>query len=193
MISQLPYYRIYLLTVWQERSRSPPEQITWRFRLEDPRTGRQQAFTDAATFMSALQKLIVSGQETEEKRMSTTESKAFIQQYLDAINGKAKPLELVKHYVADADEALQQHIADAEAAFPHYELIAEDLIAEGDKAVVRFSLRATHQGEFMGIPPTGKTINVPGMIIYRIATGKIVEHWMQIDSVALMQQLGVQA
>jgi hypothetical protein len=49
-----PYYRIYLLTVWQEHNRGPPEPITWRFRLEDPRTGRQQAFADVATLMAAL-------------------------------------------------------------------------------------------------------------------------------------------
>ena len=52
--SRPPSYRIYLLTVWQERSRGPPESIIWRFRLEDPRTGQQQAFADAATLMSAL-------------------------------------------------------------------------------------------------------------------------------------------
>ena len=123
--------------------------------------------------------------------MSTTESKAFIQRYLDALSGKNKPPALVNQYVADVDEALKQHIAGAEAAFPHYELIAEDLIAEGDKVVVRFTLRATHQGDFMGVSATGRQINVPGIIIYRIADGKIVEHWMQIDSVAMMQQLGV--
>jgi predicted ester cyclase len=198
MTTKPAYYRIYLLTVWQERNRGPPEQLTWRFRLEDPRTGQQQAFADAATFITALQRLTVSGQGAEENMMSTTESRAFIQQYLAALSGKAKPPTLVNHYVADADEALRQHIADAEAAFPYYELIAEDLIAEGDKAVVRFTLRAIHQGEFMGIPATGRTINVPGMIIYRIATDKnnavkIVAHWMQIDSVVMMQQLGVQA
>jgi hypothetical protein len=57
MTNKPPYYRIYLLTVWQERNRGPPERITWRFRLEDPRTGRQQAFADAASFMTALQVL----------------------------------------------------------------------------------------------------------------------------------------
>ncbi len=189
-----PYYRIYLLTVWQEHNRGPPEPITWRFRLEDPRSGQQQVFADAASLMTALQELTLSIQGEEKKAMSTTDSKAFIQQYLDALSGKAKPPVLVNQYVADADEALQQHIADAEAAFPHYELIADDLIAEGDKAVVRFSLRATHQGEFMGIPATGRSINVPGIIIYRVATNennevKIVEHWMQIDAMAMMQQL----
>ncbi len=65
MTSQPPYYRIYLLTVWQERSRGPPAQITWRFRLEDPRSGRQQAFADAATLMSALQAIAATTDPVE--------------------------------------------------------------------------------------------------------------------------------
>lgn len=129
----------------------------------------------------------------QETIMTTAESRTLIQQYLDAINGKEKSPGLVNQYVADADEALKQHIAYAEAAFPCYALIAEDLIAESDKVVLRFNLHGTHQSEFMGIPATGREINVPGIIIYRIADGKIVEHWMQIDSAAMMQQLGVQA
>lgn len=124
--------------------------------------------------------------------MSTAESRTFVQQYLDAISGKDKPLALLNQYIANSDEALKQHIVDAETGFPHYELIAEDLIAEGNKVVVRFNLHATHQGNFMGIAATGKEINVPGIIIYSIDEGKIIEHWMQIDSMAMMQQLGVQ-
>ncbi|MCB0063451.1 MAG: hypothetical protein KDE19_15120 [Caldilineaceae bacterium] len=54
MTDEPPYYRIYLLTVWQERQQGPPAQVTWRFRLEDPRTGRQRAFADAATLMNVL-------------------------------------------------------------------------------------------------------------------------------------------
>jgi len=125
--------------------------------------------------------------------MSTTESKAFMQRYAEALSGKAKPPALVDQYVADSDPALKQHIADIEAAFPRYELVADDLIVDGDKVVLRFSWRGTHQGAFMGIPATGRKIDVPGIIIYRLADNKIVEHWMQIDSAALMQQLGVQA
>ncbi|RIK44574.1 MAG: ester cyclase [Chloroflexi bacterium] len=124
--------------------------------------------------------------------MSTTENKAYIQQYLAALSGKAKPPALVNQYIADTDDALRQHIAGAEAAFPHYEMIVDDLIAEGDKVVVRFTMRATHQGDFMGIPATGKQVNMPGIIIYHIADHKIVEHWMQFDAMTLMQQLGVQ-
>ena len=51
------YYRIYLLTVWQEHNDSPPELITWRFRLEDPRSGQQRVFADAATLMNALREI----------------------------------------------------------------------------------------------------------------------------------------
>ena len=57
MAPNLPYYRIYLLTVWQEQSRGPPSLMTCRFRLEDPRSGWQQIFADAATLMNALQTL----------------------------------------------------------------------------------------------------------------------------------------
>ena len=62
MTSKPPYYRIYLLTVWQENTRGPPERITWRFRLEDPRSGQQQAFADAASFMIALQALAAAAE-----------------------------------------------------------------------------------------------------------------------------------
>lgn len=124
--------------------------------------------------------------------MSTAESRAFVQRYLEAISGKAKPPALVDQFVADADEILKQHVAGTEAAFPRYALLAEDMIAEGDKVVVRFTMQATHQGDFMGIPPTSRQVNVPGIIIYRIADSKIVEHWVQTDAMAMMQQLGMQ-
>jgi predicted ester cyclase len=123
--------------------------------------------------------------------MSATENKALIRRYLDAINGQAKPMAVLDQYIADSDNLLKQHIAGIEAGFPHYELIAQELIAEDDKVVVRFNFHATHQGDFMGIPATGKEVNVPGIIIYRIADGKIAEHWMQVDAMAMMGQLGV--
>ena len=61
----LPYYRIYLLTVWQEQNRGPPESIIWRFRLEDPRTGWRQVFADAASFMAALRALAAGSGSAE--------------------------------------------------------------------------------------------------------------------------------
>lgn len=67
MNNKPPYYRIYLLTIWQEQNRGPPERIVWRFRLEDPRSGRQQVFADAATFMAALQVFATEPQGAEKQ------------------------------------------------------------------------------------------------------------------------------
>jgi predicted ester cyclase len=70
-------------------------------------------------------------------------------------------------------------------------VIIEDLIAEGDKVVCRFTASGTHQGEFMGIPPTEKRVTIMKIHIYRIIGGKIVECWGLFDQMGLMQQLGV--
>ena len=117
------------------------------------------------------------------------ENKAFIARYLDALSGKDKSPAAVDEYVADADEELKQHIAMFEAAFPRYELIADYMIAEADKVVVRATFRGTHQGDMMGILPTYRDVTAMGNIIYRIADGKIVEHWMSFDELGLIQQL----
>jgi predicted ester cyclase len=88
-----------------------------------------------------------------------------------------------------ADERLAAHIHDMQAAFPGYQLTPEDMIAEGDKVAVRFMFRGTHRGPFAGIAPTGRAVSMPGIIIYRVANERIVEHWLQIDTPALLQQL----
>ena len=93
--------------------------------------------------------------------------------------------------MAGSDQELKDHIAFFEMVFPKYELIAEDMVAEGDKVAVRVVLRGVHKGEFMGLPPTNIAVEVPGMLIYRIQDNKIVEHWMQFDKLGLMIQLGL--
>jgi steroid delta-isomerase-like uncharacterized protein len=75
-------------------------------------------------------------------------------------------------------------------AFPDEHSVSEDVIAEGDKVVCRWSMRATHQGDFIGIPPTGKHVSWTGIGIYRIEDDKIVEAWGSTDNLGLMQQLG---
>jgi predicted ester cyclase len=122
--------------------------------------------------------------------MATTtavDPKTFIRTYFEAISGKDKPRELVEKYVTD--EHLKEHIAMFERAFPRYELILEDMIAEGDKVVVRLLLRGTHQGELFGVPPTGKQVEAAGIVIYRLEGDKIAEFWTQADVMGLMQQL----
>jgi steroid delta-isomerase-like uncharacterized protein len=75
-------------------------------------------------------------------------------------------------------------------AFPDMEMVLDDLIAEGDRVVDRITVRGTHTGEFMGIPPSGKRFEMEEIHIARIVDGKIVERWAQFDMFGLLQQLG---
>ena len=75
-------------------------------------------------------------------------------------------------------------------AFPDWHSTFEELIAEGDRVAERWTGRGTHQGELWGIPPTGKRVEGPGSVFYRIVDGKIVEFRGQFDMMGLMQQLG---
>ena len=120
--------------------------------------------------------------------MSTESTRQFFQRYMDALQQGDKSPGLISRFVRD--EALQDHIAMFEAAFPGYTLDAEDTIVSGDKAVLRGVFKGTHRGEFQGIAPTGREVSVPLMVIYRIEDNKIVEHWMNADLLSLMQQLG---
>lgn len=77
-------------------------------------------------------------------------------------------------------------------AFPDLRMEVEDLIADGDKAVARVRVTATHRGDFMGIPPTGATGDIQVIDIMRFdADGQVCEHWGVADMLSLMQQLGV--
>jgi steroid delta-isomerase-like uncharacterized protein len=76
------------------------------------------------------------------------------------------------------------------SVFPDLEWRIDDLIAEGDKVVARTTMRGTQRGAFFGIPPTGKTVEMTGVHIMRIADGRIIEHWGSNDDLGLMQQLG---
>jgi steroid delta-isomerase-like uncharacterized protein len=77
------------------------------------------------------------------------------------------------------------------AAFPDAQVVIEDQIAEEDKVVTRWSVRATHLQEFMGNPPTGKEIRTSGIHIHRLSGGRIVEAWAVSDELGVLQQLGL--
>jgi steroid delta-isomerase-like uncharacterized protein len=87
-------------------------------------------------------------------------------------------------------EALKQFLASMLAAFPDIRFTIEDLVAEGDKVVTRWSCTGTHRGEFMGLAPTGKQVPVSGMNISRIVEGKVVEERVELDTLRFFQQLG---
>ena len=75
-------------------------------------------------------------------------------------------------------------------AFPDLELTTEDLIAEGDKVVVRWSAHGTHRGPLRNLKPTGKHMKVTGVAIYRFVDNKVAEGWALNDTLGMMQQLG---
>ena len=88
-------------------------------------------------------------------------------------------------------EGLKQFITEYRTAFPDYTCTIEDQVAEADKVVTRWTMRGTQQGQLMGIPPTGKQVTLPGVVLDRVSNGRLVETWMQADTLGLLQQLGI--
>ncbi len=87
-------------------------------------------------------------------------------------------------------EGVRIDITGFRTAFPDLKLVLDDVIETSEKVVYRFTARGTHQGPFMGVPPTGNRVRVDGIGIDRFRDGKMVERWVQYDSVGLLQQLG---
>lgn len=119
--------------------------------------------------------------------MTTESNKAFIRDYLEALRKDKNP-ETLDAYIAEDD--LKQHIAMYEASLPGYWIEADDMIAEGDKVALWGTVRGVHNGQLMDIAPTGRDVAISMFITYRIADGKIVEHWMLADMLSLLQQVG---
>jgi predicted ester cyclase len=87
-------------------------------------------------------------------------------------------------------EGYKQLISTQRIPAPDLTFTVEDQITEGQKVVTRYSASGTHQGEFMGAAPTGNRVTVTGIVVSRIAGGKIEEEWLEWDVLGLMQQLG---
>jgi steroid delta-isomerase-like uncharacterized protein len=87
-------------------------------------------------------------------------------------------------------EGVRQMTLMLRSAFPDFKATIEDMVAEGDKLVVRMTWSGTQNGEFMGMPPSGKRMSIGVIDIVRMSGGKFAEHWGLMDSSAMMQQLG---
>lgn len=81
-------------------------------------------------------------------------------------------------------------VAKIRNAFPDVRFELEDLIAEGDRVVVRWQFQATHLGPFVGVPPSGKKVTQTGIAIYQCRNGQISRAWVQVDRLGLLQQIG---
>ncbi len=86
----------------------------------------------------------------------------------------------------------KQSTSESYNASPDLHFTIDDMVVEGDKVVVRYTMTGTIKGEFMGISPTNKKVTIWGINIYRIVGGKFVEGWERSDTLGLMQQLGIE-
>lgn len=136
--------------------------------------------------------------------MSTEANKAVIKRFFEeAINGRR--LEVLDEIVApgfqgskleiegtfSTREQLKQGLTMVLGAFPDYHQVIHDWICAGDRVVARWTTRGTHLGPYNGIAPTGKVILEHGIDIFRVVDGQIVEHWVELDLLGIMRQMGV--
>ncbi len=134
--------------------------------------------------------------------MSTEQNKALVRRLEEVFNRGNISLvdelfapDFVEHEelppgIPPGREAVKQLTTMFRSAFPDFKATIDDIVAEGDKVVIRQTWSGTHKGEFMGVPPTGKSVSFGVIDIVRIAGGKLVEHWGQMDMMGMMQQLG---
>jgi len=133
--------------------------------------------------------------------MSTEDNKNIVRRYQEAYN--AADYEALAEVVAadirtpniasSVPPGLEGAIAVHERTLlgmPDYMTTIEDLIAEEDRVVARVTMTGTHTGDFWGVPPTGRRVNLTAIYIVRIADGKIVEHWGEEDGMKVFRQLG---
>lgn len=132
--------------------------------------------------------------------MSTEDLKSVVRRFVDefwsggnfATADELMAPNVIIHSPAVGNPAgLKAFASQLRTAFPDWYSTVEEMLVEGDRVAERWTGRGTHQGEFQGIPPTGKQVAVPGVVFYRIEDGKIVEFRGSFDAMSLMQQLGV--
>jgi predicted ester cyclase len=139
--------------------------------------------------------------------MSTEDNKATVRRGFEEVwnQGKVAVVDelcvphLICHEPMRPDvrtlEDYKRYITEVRSLFPDIHFTLEDMIAEGEQVVVRYMWRGTNTGELVGsmmrLPATGKQVTVTGMSINRFAEGKVVEIWIQLDSLGMFQQLGL--
>jgi steroid delta-isomerase-like uncharacterized protein len=141
---------------------------------------------------------------TESIAGSTTRNKQLVKAFIEELFTKGD-LDAVDRYLApnfvnhnppfpglpDGAEGIRQAATMMRQACPDWHSDLDQLVAEGDVVVERFTASGTHRGELMGVPPTGKTIVLPGINVFRIEGDQIAERWGQLDQMGLLRQLGL--
>ena len=136
--------------------------------------------------------------------MSTEENKAIARRWSEelwskgdlAVADEIVAANYVRHdpgdpFAAKGPEDVKRLVMGLRAQMPDLHITIEDLVAEGDKVVSRYTATGTHTGEFEGRAPTGKQTKATAIQIFRIVDGKVVESWTNRDDLGVLQQLGV--
>ncbi len=138
-----------------------------------------------------------------EEAVSAEDNKALVRRFVDEVQSKGNTdlideicsPEFVNHSAppgVPADcEGIKIVTAMFRGAFPDSYFTVEDMVAEGDKVATRKTFHGTHEGEFMGIPPSGRSVSMGLIDIVRISEGRVVEHWSMGDNLGMVRQLGV--
>ena len=134
--------------------------------------------------------------------MSAEENKRVVRRFYDEVLNGKKVAVLDEIAIVDYEEhdmlpgqgtglsGLRERVTILDQALdPRFTI--EDIIAESDRVVVRWTNSGTHVGEFFGAPATGKTFTIAGIDIYRLEDGKMAEHWHVVDQLSMLQQLGM--
>ena len=144
-------------------------------------------------------------QSTEASDATSVErNKAVSRRWIEVFNARDNAAEAdvrAPDYVAYAPVSLEPTPLDSEAwtrflsgfveGFPDLQLTVEDAVGEGDLVAQRIHFEGTHTGEFQGLPPTHRKVTFSGLELNRFVDGRVVEHWFQLDSLTLLQELGL--
>ena len=129
-------------------------------------------------------------------------SKALVREFVEEAQGRGN-IEVVDDYLAPDfvdhsasgfspdREGVKQLFGALHAAFEDFRVVIHGQVAEEGKVVTRKTFHGIHQGEFMGVPATGKPVEINVIDILYVDGGRITDHWTQVDLLGLMQQLGV--
>ena len=138
--------------------------------------------------------------------MSVETSRRWVERYFNEVTNQGKlgvadqlfAVDYIHHDPANPDphgvrgvEDVKRHLKELLDAFPDTKFTVDDLVAEGDDVVARWTATCTHTGNYFGIPPTNKAATITGMNTWRITNGVAVEGWVNRDDLGLLQQLGV--
>ena len=120
---------------------------------------------------------------------SIKRNKQLILDYINALSGQEKTTERLMKY--NADPGLIGYIQFIDSVFPAYEVFVEEMIAEGDKVMVRARFRGRHEGTIMGFEATYRVIEYPFVVRYQIKDHKIISSWVVADNLVLAEAIGM--